>query len=77
MQEFLGALQPFWRDLQQERGRYRMEQQSKERERDYAEWESTRATREQIRKMIEEGKLRNPEKWAEILGLNLEESKNP
>ncbi len=73
MQEFLGALQPFWRDLQQERGRYRMEMQSKKRERDYAEWERTRATKEQIKKMIEEGKLRNPEKWVAILGLNFEE----
>lgn len=43
MQEFLMALQPFWRDLQAERGRAILEREQIERDRDWAEREKNKA----------------------------------
>ena len=51
MQEFLMALQPFWKDLQAERGRARLAEEQKERERRLG-WDLSKEEYEEMRRAI-------------------------
>lgn len=59
MQEFMMALQPFWKDLQIERGRARMKKEHEEREREWAEQANARPTIEIYNEMKANGLLKN------------------